>query len=63
MEKGMFQAKDAFNEAIVRQKPAELWSMISPHYCVDEASWLQELVQILEEQSGDYPRQPVRPPE
>ncbi len=55
MEKGMFQAKDAFNEGIVRQKPAELWSMISPHYCVDEASWLQELVQILDEQSGDYP--------
>ncbi len=55
MEKGMFQAKDAFNAGIVQQRPAELWSMVSPHYSVDEASWLQELVQILDEQSGDYP--------
>lgn len=50
----MFQAKDAFKAGIVQQKPVGLWSMISAHYSVDEASWLQELVQILDEQSGDY---------
>ncbi|WP_066015313.1 bifunctional proline dehydrogenase/L-glutamate gamma-semialdehyde dehydrogenase PutA [Endozoicomonas atrinae] len=50
----MFQAKDAFNAGIVQQRPAELWSMISPHYSVDEASWLQELVHALDVQTGDY---------
>ena len=50
----MFQAKDAFTTEITEQKPDELWSAISGNYCVDEASWLQELVDILDEHADDY---------
>ncbi|KEI73150.1 bifunctional proline dehydrogenase/L-glutamate gamma-semialdehyde dehydrogenase PutA [Endozoicomonas elysicola] len=50
----MFQAKDAFTVDSVQQSPAELWSIISPHYSVDEASWLQALVEVLDAQSSDY---------
>lgn len=50
----MFQAKDAFSVDFVNQKPAGLWPAISPHYCIDEVSWLQELVDILDAQSSDY---------
>ncbi|MFK0572275.1 bifunctional proline dehydrogenase/L-glutamate gamma-semialdehyde dehydrogenase PutA [Endozoicomonas sp.] len=50
----MFQAKDAFTADAVNQKPAELWSVISPHYSIDEAAWLQELVEILDAHSSDY---------
>ena len=45
----MFKAADAFTPAFIRQKPAEIWDFISPHYCVDEESWLQELLEQLEE--------------
>ena len=50
----MFQAKDAFTTEITEQKPDKLWSAISGNYCVDEASWLQELVDILDEHADDY---------
>ncbi|MTI12203.1 bifunctional proline dehydrogenase/L-glutamate gamma-semialdehyde dehydrogenase PutA [Sansalvadorimonas verongulae] len=45
----MFKAIDAFTPAFIRQKPEELWGYISPHYCVDEEPWLQELLDQLEE--------------
>ncbi|WP_419534792.1 bifunctional proline dehydrogenase/L-glutamate gamma-semialdehyde dehydrogenase PutA [Endozoicomonas sp.] len=50
----MFQAKDAFTADVVDQKPSDIWPVISPHYDVDEAAWLQELVDILDAQSSDY---------
>lgn len=50
----MFQANEAFDVDFVEQRPAEVWPEISPHYSVDEAPWLEELVEILEAQSSDY---------
>lgn len=50
----MFRAKDAFTIDIIQQSSAALWPTISPHYSVDEAAWLQELVEVLEAQPDDH---------
>lgn len=41
----MFQAQDAFNPD--PQPLADLWPTISAHYAIDEASWLEELIAVL----------------
>ncbi|WP_281647445.1 bifunctional proline dehydrogenase/L-glutamate gamma-semialdehyde dehydrogenase PutA [Parendozoicomonas sp. Alg238-R29] len=48
----MFKAIDAFTPAFIHQKPENIWDSISPHYCVDEESWLKELLGQLEENSS-----------
>ncbi|MGB1270627.1 MAG: bifunctional proline dehydrogenase/L-glutamate gamma-semialdehyde dehydrogenase PutA [Endozoicomonas sp.] len=51
----MFQAIDAFTPAFVSQSPEALWQHISPHYAVDENPWLQQLLEIMEPDSAQYP--------
>ena len=43
----MFKACDAFTAAFMQQTPEQIREFISPHYCVDENSWLQELLEQL----------------
>ncbi|MGB0361266.1 MAG: proline dehydrogenase family protein, partial [Endozoicomonas sp.] len=45
----MFQARDAFSRDFLLQPAENIWSAISPHYAVDESTWLEELVMILDE--------------
>ena len=40
----MFKAADAFAPEFLQQSPGHLWQHISPHYAVDESSWLEELL-------------------
>lgn len=40
----MFKASDAFASDFLDAGSARLWQFISPHYCIDESSWLAELL-------------------
>lgn len=42
----MFNAIDVLDPSFTKQKPAQLWSHISPLYNVDEASWLTQLLAL-----------------
>ena len=44
----MFKAVHAFTPEFLQQSPEKLWSYISPHYAVDETSWLKELLEQAE---------------
>ena len=41
----MFKAIHAFTPEFLQQSPEQLWAFISPHYAVDESSWLKELLE------------------
>jgi RHH-type proline utilization regulon transcriptional repressor/proline dehydrogenase/delta 1-pyrroline-5-carboxylate dehydrogenase len=42
----MFNAIDVLDSSFIKQKPAQLWELISPLYNVDEASWLTQLLPL-----------------
>ena len=43
-DKNMFKASDAFVSDFLDAGSTQLWQFISPHYCIDESSWLAELM-------------------
>ncbi|MCL6270997.1 bifunctional proline dehydrogenase/L-glutamate gamma-semialdehyde dehydrogenase PutA [Sansalvadorimonas sp. 2012CJ34-2] len=49
----MFKAIDAFTPAFFEQHPDTIRQLISPHYAIDESSWLQELLQQLEPEGNE----------
>ena len=44
----MFKAMNAFTPEFLEQSPEQLWSYISPHYAIDEASFLKELLEQMD---------------
>ncbi|TBR41948.1 bifunctional proline dehydrogenase/L-glutamate gamma-semialdehyde dehydrogenase PutA [Marinomonas agarivorans] len=42
----MLKATDTLQTHFIEQPPASLWAFISPLYCIDEESWLQELLSL-----------------
>ncbi|OOE35444.1 bifunctional proline dehydrogenase/L-glutamate gamma-semialdehyde dehydrogenase [Salinivibrio kushneri] len=44
----MFKAIDAMQPSFIERPLAQLWSEISPLYCVDESLWLQQLIPLAE---------------
>lgn len=48
----MLKAVNAFTPEFLQQSPEQLWSTISPHYAVDESSWLKELLELTEDSTG-----------
>lgn len=42
----MFQATDVLKPEFIQQSPADLWSLISPLYSVDESTWLKQLIPL-----------------
>ncbi|OOE64572.1 bifunctional proline dehydrogenase/L-glutamate gamma-semialdehyde dehydrogenase [Salinivibrio sp. IB868] len=44
----MFKAIDAMQPSFIERPLAQIWSEISPLYCVDESLWLQQLIPLAE---------------
>ena len=42
----MFKASDPFDPAFLQGGSAALWQHISPHYCIDESPWLEQLLEL-----------------
>ncbi|MGI9276724.1 MAG: bifunctional proline dehydrogenase/L-glutamate gamma-semialdehyde dehydrogenase PutA [Endozoicomonas sp.] len=42
----MFKASDPFDPAFLQGGSAALWQHISPHYCLDESAWLEQLLAL-----------------
>ncbi|OOE89246.1 bifunctional proline dehydrogenase/L-glutamate gamma-semialdehyde dehydrogenase PutA [Salinivibrio sharmensis] len=54
----MFKAIDAMQPSFIERPLAQIWSEISPLYCVDESLWLQQLIPLAE--ASDSEREQTR---